>query len=208
VGERLANVAVLLTEQFGSALASRDTPFQRPLAVTSALLDHAAGKSSTIVGPRRAILAWRGMVGSLTERRQAHGQPAAAATTAQRIVDRIAQRDEDGNVVFAHESEAEFAKILDFYQIRWEYEPRSFAIEWDETGAVVRYFTPDFYLPELDLYVELTTLRQKLVTKKNQKIRRLRELYPDITIKLFYRRDIKRLFAKYGVRLPANLDTL
>ena len=146
-------------------------------------------------------------MGSLTEGRQAHGQ-ATAATTARRIVDRIAQRDEEGRLVFAHESEAEFAKILDFYQIRWEYEPRSFAIEWDETGAVVRYFTPDFYLPELDLYVELTTLRQKLVTKKNQKIRRLRELYPDITIKLFYRRDIKRLFAKYGVRLPANLDTL
>ncbi|GIW05660.1 MAG: hypothetical protein KatS3mg060_0465 [Dehalococcoidia bacterium] len=146
-------------------------------------------------------------VSFLTEVRQAHEQPAADQAPDRRIVDRVAQRDADGNILFAHESEAEFAKILDFYQIRWEYEPRSFAIEWDETGAIARYFTPDFYLPELDLYVELTTLRQKLVTKKNQKLRRLRELYPDIRIKLFYRRDIKSLFAKYGVRLPANVDT-
>lgn len=134
-------------------------------------------------------------------------RPAASETTPRQIIDRIAQRDPAGNVIFAHESEAEFAKILDFYQIRWEYEPRSFAIEWDDSGAVSRYFTPDFYLPELDLYVELTTLRQKLVTKKNQKIRRLRALYPEVTIKLFYRRDIKSLFAKYGLRLPANVDS-
>ncbi|MDW8252400.1 MAG: hypothetical protein RMM58_00815 [Chloroflexota bacterium] len=131
-------------------------------------------------------------------------RPAAAMTPPRHIIERVAQRDPAGKVIFAHESEAEFAKLLDFYQIRWEYEPRSFAIEWDETGAVSRYFTPDFYLPELDLYVELTTLRQKLVTKKNQKLRRLRELYPEIRIKLFYRRDLKSLFAKYGLRLPPN----
>jgi hypothetical protein len=120
------------------------------------------------------------------------------------IIERTAPRDAEGNPIFAHASEAEFARILDFYQIRWEYEPRSFAIEWDAQGTVTRYFTPDFYLPEFDLYLELTTLRQKLVTKKNQKIRRLRELYPGIKIKLFYRRDIRHLFSKYGVRLPLN----
>ncbi|MFN8533809.1 MAG: hypothetical protein U0556_09700 [Dehalococcoidia bacterium] len=120
------------------------------------------------------------------------------------VLDRVAARDDEGRLVFAHESEAEFAKILDFYQIRWEYEPRSFAISWDGAGAVTRYFTPDFYLPEFDLYLELTTLRQKLVTKKNQKLRRVRELYPEINIKLFYRRDLRSLFSKYGVRLPAN----
>jgi len=70
------------------------------------------------------------------------------------------------NIIFAHESEKEFARILDFYRIKWEYEPRTFTLEWDEEGNAVKSFTPDFYLPELDLYIELTTLNQKLVTKK------------------------------------------
>jgi hypothetical protein len=99
---------------------------------------------------------------------------------------------------FAHASEAEMARILDFYAVRWEYEPRTFPILWNLDGAVVESFAPDFYLPDLDLYLEMTTLRQKLVRKKNRKLRRLRELYPDIRIKLFYARDFRALMLKYG----------
>ncbi|GBD11248.1 Hypoxanthine phosphoribosyltransferase [bacterium HR23] len=98
---------------------------------------------------------------------------------------------------FAHPSEAEFARILDFYGVRWEYEPRSFPIRW-EGDRVVEMFTPDFYLPDLDLYVELTTLKQSLVTEKNRKLRLLRQLYPHIRVKLLYRRDYHRLLARYG----------
>lgn len=100
---------------------------------------------------------------------------------------------------FAHESEEEFAKLLDFYGIRWEYEPRSFPLEWDETGRVIESFNPDFYLRDVDLYIELTTLKQSLVTKKNRKIRRLRELYPGIRVKIFYGRDYRSLLFKYGL---------
>jgi hypoxanthine phosphoribosyltransferase len=99
---------------------------------------------------------------------------------------------------FAHASEAELARILDFYEVRWEYEPRTFPILWNLDGTVVESFSPDFYLPELDLWIELTTLRQSLVRKKNRKLRRLRELYPMIRIKLFYARDFKALLLKYG----------
>ena len=81
----------------------------------------------------------------------------------------------------------------------WEYEPRSFPLRWNDAGQVLESFTPDFYLPEFDLYLELTTLKQSLVTKKNRKLRRLRELYPDIKIRLFYGRDIHSLFRKYGI---------
>jgi hypothetical protein len=105
---------------------------------------------------------------------------------------------------FAHASEREFARILDFYQIDWQYEPRTFALRWDEAGTPVESFAPDFYLPELNLFVELTTLRQKLVTKKNRKLRRLRELYPDVNIKLFYNRDFKSLMSKYDIRFGAQ----
>lgn len=101
------------------------------------------------------------------------------------------------NIIFAHKSEKEFSKILDFYRIRWEYEPRSFVISFDKEGNPELSFTPDFYLPDIDLYIELTTLNQKLVTKKNYKIKKLRELYPEINIKLFYKKDYNSLLFKY-----------
>jgi hypothetical protein len=107
---------------------------------------------------------------------------------------------------FAHASEAEMARILDFYAVRWEYEPHTFPILWNLDGAVVESFAPDFYLPDLDLYLEMTTLKQRLVRKKNRKLRRLRELYPDVRIKLFYARDFRMLMLKYGKL--ALLDTL
>jgi hypothetical protein len=102
------------------------------------------------------------------------------------------------NVPFAHASEAEMSRILDFYGVRWEYEPHTFPILWNLDGNVVESFSPDFFLPDLELYLELTTLRQKLVRKKNRKLRRLRELYPDLNIKLFYARDFRALMLKYG----------
>ncbi|MEX0631202.1 MAG: hypothetical protein WEE67_09620 [Chloroflexota bacterium] len=99
---------------------------------------------------------------------------------------------------FAHDSEAELARVLDFYQVSWRYEPDVFPISWSPTGAVIESFAPDFYLPELELYVELTTLRQALVRKKNRKLRLLRQLYPDVRIKLLYARDFQALMVKYG----------
>jgi hypoxanthine phosphoribosyltransferase len=99
---------------------------------------------------------------------------------------------------FAHASEAELARILDYYKVAWQYEPHVFPIRWNSDGLVVESFAPDFYLPELGLYVELTTLKQSLVRKKNRKLRYLRELYPMVRIKLFYARDFRALLLKYG----------
>ena len=100
---------------------------------------------------------------------------------------------------FAHESEEEFARILDFYGVRWQYEPRTFPLRQDDDGRIIEAFSPDFYLPDFDLYLELTTLKQGLVTDKHRKMRRLVELYPDIQIKLLYKRDYLSLLAKYGI---------
>ncbi len=108
---------------------------------------------------------------------------------------------------FAHASEAELARILDFYAVAWEYEPRTFPILFDGSGAVRESFSPDFFLPELDLYLELTTLKQRLVRKKNRKLRRLRELYPGIRIKLLYARDFRALLFKYGKMALADALT-
>ena len=107
-------------------------------------------------------------------------------------------RDPLAGSAFAHASEAEFSRILDFYQVAWEYEPQVFPILWDLEGNVLESFAPDFFLPDLELFVELTTLQQRLVRKKNRKVRRLRELYPNLRIKLFYARDFRALMLKYG----------
>lgn len=100
---------------------------------------------------------------------------------------------------FVHPVEAEFARILDFYGLAWEYEPRTFPLEWDDQQRVIVAFTPDFYLPEQNLYIELTTLRPQLATHKNRKLRRMKELYPDVNIKLLKRKEVRDLLIKYGL---------
>ncbi|MFB3777915.1 MAG: cytidylate kinase family protein [Bryobacteraceae bacterium] len=100
---------------------------------------------------------------------------------------------------FSHPSEEIFANLLDFYRIAWEYEPHSFPIQWDNDGKVLESFTPDFYLPEFEMYVELTTMRQSLVTRKNRKVKLLKEIYPHINIQVFYQKDFQNLIFKYGL---------
>jgi cytidylate kinase-like protein len=106
--------------------------------------------------------------------------------------------------VFAHQSEQIFANLLDFYRISWDYEPRSFPLQWDKDGRVTEAFTPDFYLHEFDLYVELTTMKQTLVTRKNRKIKMLRAVYPHINIQVFYQKDFQDLVFKHGLKVSAR----
>jgi hypoxanthine phosphoribosyltransferase len=103
----------------------------------------------------------------------------------------------------ANEAERECAKVLDFYGVPWEYEPRTFVLEEDADGRTTLAFTPDFFLPEQDLYLEITVMKQRLVTRKNRKLRRLRERYPDVNVKLFYKRDIDRLAQRYRLDLAS-----
>jgi hypothetical protein len=108
-------------------------------------------------------------------------------------------------VAFAHGSERQFATLLDFYGIAWQYEPHTFVLERDAAGRPVEAFSPDFYLPAYDLYIEITTLRQKLVTKKNRKVRRLLEQHPAMRVKILYQRDYLQLLVKYGLEPPSQL---
>lgn len=99
---------------------------------------------------------------------------------------------------FVHPAEEAFARILDFYGLKWQYEPVTFPLEWDDDGNVTVAFAPDFYLPDQELYVELTTLRPQLANRKNRKLRRMHELYPEVKIKLLKRREMRSLMIKYG----------
>ena len=109
----------------------------------------------------------------------------------------------EGSPRFVNEAELEYAKILDYHGIPWMYEPHTFVLERDADGKVIEAFTPDFYLPEQDLYLEVTVMKQSLVTRKNRKLREVREQYPDINIKLFYRRDLERLAQRYRLKLAS-----
>ena len=117
-----------------------------------------------------------------------------------------------GTRPFAHRSEAEFAEILDFYGIRWEYEATAFPLTHHTDGRVASRFAPDFYLPDVDLWVEITTIRQALMRQKRRKLRRFVALYPDLRIKLLGASDIKALMWKYqrsarGVVGPSGSTT-
>lgn len=94
---------------------------------------------------------------------------------------------------FAHDSERRLAELLDEAGLTWQYEPVEFVLEWDVHGRPLAAFRPDFYLPERNLFIELTTLRQQLVTRKNRKLRRLRELHPELNVRILYRRDYLEL---------------
>ncbi len=101
--------------------------------------------------------------------------------------------------IMKNQAEAEFARLLDMYHIDWIYEPKTFPVEWDAGGHVISAFSPDFYLPKFDTYIELTTMNQKYVTAKNKKVKRLKELYPGINIKVVYKKDFKSLVERFGL---------
>lgn len=132
----------------------------------------------------------------------AAGNPVEQATAAQQAQQRFRAFQGASPPTFINDSERDCAEILDFYGVPWEYEPVTFVLETDETGRTTEAFSPDFYLPEQNLFLEVTTMRQELVTRKNRKVRKLRQRYPDVSVKLFYRRDIEAL----GQKLQSRLD--
>lgn len=110
------------------------------------------------------------------------------------------------HVAFAHNAERQLARVLDFYAVLWEYEPHTFVLERGADGHPTSAFSPDFYLPEHQRYIEVTTLDQRLVTRKNRKVRELRALRPDLDITLIYQRDYLALLVKYGLERPEQHD--
>lgn len=114
------------------------------------------------------------------------------------------EMESDSDRSFGHESEKEFAKVLDMHHIKWEYEPTEFPLEWDPEGKVTMAFRPDFYLSEHDTYVELTTMKRKYTTEKNKKVRLVQELYPHINIKIVYKKDFEQLAEKFELKEEVN----
>jgi len=100
---------------------------------------------------------------------------------------------------YKNPAEVEFAKLLDMYNIEWKYEPKSFPVEWDAEGNVTSAFRPDFYLTDFDTYIELTTMNQHYVTQKNKKLKKMKKLYPDVNIKIVYKKDFRSLVERFNL---------
>ncbi len=105
-------------------------------------------------------------------------------------------------VSFAHNAERQLARLFDFYAVTWEYEPHTFVLARGQDGHPTSAFSPDFWLPDHGRYLEVTTMDQRLVTRKNRKLRQLRALHPGIDVQLIYQRDYHQLLVKYGLEAP------
>ena len=175
-----------------------ETPERYDLIVNTGALDVAQAVELVLVAVRLKKLADYGLVSSETvERAKLRNQIRLL-----RALTKLSLEKNQSLTQFAHPSELVFARLLDFYGIRWEYEPRTFPLKYDDKGNIIEAFSPDFYLPGSDLYVELTTMKQSLVTKKNRKVKRLLEQHPEIKIRLLYQKDFDDLIFKYTEKGP------
>ncbi len=185
----------------GSFRRPNDTPERYDLAINTAGLDVTQAIEIILHTVRLKNLGAYGMVSSeIAARNRLRNQIRLIRT-----LTTLSLEETQSLSPFAHPSELVFARLLDFYGIRWQYEPRTFPLSQDDNGNITEAFSPDFYLPDSDLYVELTTMKQSLVTKKNRKVKRLRELYPDIKIQLLYQKDFEDLLFKYASRMPEQI---
>jgi cytidylate kinase len=173
-----------------------ETPERYDILINTGMFDTNQAVELILTALRLKKLTEYGMVSSETvERAKLRNQIRLI-----RALTKLSLENNQSLIQFAHPSELVFARLLDFYGIRWQYEPRTFPLRYDEKNNIVEAFSPDFYLPDSDLYVELTTMKQSLVTKKNRKVKRLRELHPDIKIRLLYQKDFEDLIFKYTTR--------
>lgn len=86
--------------------------------------------------------------------------------------------------------EANFARILNLLKIKWVFQPESFDLKFQK-------YTPDFYLPEYDLYVEIKNFLSNYSAKRDKAFRKL---YPDKNLSLILRPEYTKLqsgFAEY-----------
>jgi len=184
------------TERFLHSTFRRpsETPERYDLVINTGGFDIRQAVELVVLAAKEKKLADFGMVSNeTTERARMRNQIRLV-----RSLTKLAIERNQSLMQFAHPSEMVFARLLDFYGIRWQYEPRTFPLSHDENGNITEAFSPDFFLPDSDLYVELTTMKQSLVTKKNRKVRRLLELYPEIKIRLLYQKDFEDLLFKYA----------
>jgi hypothetical protein len=107
------------------------------------------------------------------------------------------------DVSFAHPVERELARLFDAHGVAWEYEPRTFVLERDSDGTVLEACTPDFFLPDLGVYVECTVMRQRLTGRKRRKVGKVRDR-TGVVVEIFFRRDFDRLAARWDLTALAD----
>ena len=103
---------------------------------------------------------------------------------------------------FANDAELECAKLLDYHSVPWDMNPgRSSRGGRERTG---RRGLHSGLLPSRTGAL-CRGHRDEAVARDPQEpqLRKLRERYPDVKIKLFYKRDIERLAQRYHLDLAS-----
>ena len=104
---------------------------------------------------------------------------------------------------FAHPVERALSGVLDELGVRWRYEPHTFVLGRHPSGSVSAAFTPDFYLPDLDLYLECSVARTGLLRRKRRKIEATQRRY-GVVVHLVRRSDFETLVRRWSLRGVAS----
>ncbi|MBS3938778.1 MAG: hypothetical protein KGZ50_09455 [Peptococcaceae bacterium] len=101
----------------------------------------------------------------------------------------------DLDEVFRSSWEANFARILNFKQIPWKYEPQMFSLKLEQHSTV---YMPDFHLPDIG-YVEL---KGKWDAAGLRKVMLFRQQYPDLPLYTIDGDMMMSLDELYSTKVP------
>jgi len=106
------------------------------------------------------------------------------------------KRKDLNDTFFRSSWEANVARYFNFVGIKWEFESKTFWFENIKRGN--RSYTPDFYLPEEDRYVEVKGWMDK---SSKTKLKRMAKYYPNIKIEIIAKDEYKAI-AKWKRLIP------
>ena len=98
------------------------------------------------------------------------------------------RKDISNEIYFYSRWEANIARLFNYLGIRWQHQPKIF-------NLVSQNYTPDFYLPDDDIYIEVKNFLWKYSKIRDRKFRKL---YPDIKLTLLLKKDYLELEKKYS----------
>ncbi|MCB9819038.1 hypothetical protein H6788_02550 [Candidatus Nomurabacteria bacterium] len=100
--------------------------------------------------------------------------------------------DIDKKIYFFSRWEANYARVLNLTGIKWIHQPKRFRLK-------SQYYTPDFYLPESDKYIEIKNFLSDYSLKRDKEFR---ELYPKLELELVLKEDYKKLEEEFANVIP------
>lgn len=98
------------------------------------------------------------------------------------------RKDISKTIYFYSRWEANIARLFNYSDIKWKHQPKIFDLK-------TQTYTPDFYLPEYDMYIEVKNFLWKYSEIRDRKFRKL---YPDINLILLLKKNYLELEKEYS----------